>query len=505
MAAKHTEALLQGEQYTSIDSQSSTIATTADEIEETRTGKYVTLVVCASAVGGFMFGYDTACISSILIFLDKGSLDLSDRQKEIVTGITSVGSFFGSIGASILTDHLGRKNVITICCVIFTLAAIELGLAQSVTALVIGRLIVGLAVGAASMVVPVYISEVAPSKRRGRLLVLNSVTTTGGQLFANIIALIVSQMHHNWRIMFLLSGIPSVLFLCVAKFLPESPRFLILQNEKLQAQEALSNLYPNATFEQVSRKASSIEDDIKLNEEQHRLPLHAKLFGSSATLRALAVGCGLMFYQQASSFNSFMYYGATIFKTVGVGNPLVISILISGTNFAFTFVALRYIDEIGRRKMLLRTLWIMAFALFVAGVAFSRIDLPQELQTKNMNPASYVLVTSVLVFVASYASALGTVPWSSVEFLPLEARAAGSAAIAATGWLTNAIVSATYLSLVGATSLSATSVIFSIVCALGWLGVFKWYPEVNMLSLEEIRKVFENGIDIHYVDHRTSL
>jgi SP family myo-inositol transporter-like MFS transporter 13 len=449
-----------------------------------------------------MFGYDTACISSILIFLDSGSLDLSYKQKEIVTGMTSVGSFFGSLGASVLTDKMGRKSVLTVCCVIFTLAAIQLGFCQSVISMIWGRLVVGFAVGAASMVVPVYISEVAPSKRRGTLLALNSISTTGGQFLANIAALCVASSKYNWRLMFLFSGIPPVLFLLVVGFIPESPRYLILHQEYDKAELAISNLYPYASAEQVQSKVSSIAEDIRLNEERHNLPLHSRLFGSGATIRALAVGCGLMFYQQASSFNSFMYYGATIFKMVGVGNPLVVSILISGTNFGFTFVALWLIDRVGRRSILLRTVWIMSLSLFVAGIAFSKVRMPQSTEALSVNSYSVLLLVSVLSFVASYASALGTVPWSSVEFLPLEARAPGCAIIAATGWLTNSLVSVTYLSLVDLTSLSATSIIFSVICLAGWLAVYKWYPEVNGLSLEDIRYVFEDGIDIHYVSRR---
>lgn len=474
--------------------------TVSDDIESTQIGHYVTLVVCASAVGGFMFGYDTACISSILVFLDSGDLQLTDGQKELITGITSVGSFCGSLGASAFTDRFGRKGVITGCCVIFTFAALQLGFCNSVLAMALGRLVVGVAVGAASMVVPLYISEVAPSKKRGRLLVLNSIATTGGQFFANSLALIVASFQSNWRIMFFLSGIPSSLFLFVVTFIPESPRFLILHNDLDVAQEALTKLYPYATTEQVENKIAQIADDIRMNEAQHRLPLHSRLFGSSSTIRALLVGSGLMFYQQASSFNSFMYYGATIFKTVGVGNPLVVSIMISGTNFAFTFVALRLIDKIGRRNMLLRTVWIMALALFVAGFCFQNIDT----NNPHYDGYSIVLIMSVLSFVASYSSALGTVPWSSVEFLPLETRAAGSAIISATGWLTNTLVSATYLSLVNWTSLSITTLSFSLVCLAGWGAIYKWYPEVNGLSLEEIRHVFENGIDIRYVSREGS-
>nr|QFR37052.1 MFS transporter [Cyberlindnera americana] len=466
-------------------------------IEETGTGVFAILVVCAAAVGGFMFGYDTACISSILLFLDQSSsFDLSAEEKELVTGITSVGSFFGSIGTSHMADKFGRKRVITICCVVFTFAAVQLSLVNTVLAMVVGRFIVGLAVGSASMVVPVYISEIAPSKIRGRLLVLNSLTTTGGQLVSNFVAYFIANQKNNWRLMFFLSGIPSLLFLIISGFMPESPRYLVLANNYSDAEMAVAKLYPNATHSQVHSKVVSIMDDIQQNQDKHDLPVHIRLFGESSTKRALAVGCALMFYQQISSFNSFMYYGATIFKSVGVGNPLIVSILISGTNFMFTFVALRYIDKVGRRNMLLRTVWIMGVALLISAFAFFNVGDPSN----NNGWSSILLIASVLLFVASYASALGTIPWSSVEFLPLESRAPGSAMIAATGWLTNSVVSATYLSMVKWISLPWTCSVFASICLAGWFAIKRWYPEVNGLSLEEIRHVFANGIDINYAE-----
>ncbi|CDR42115.1 CYFA0S08e03796g1_1 [Cyberlindnera fabianii] len=474
------------------------------DIEDTKTGLFAILVVGSAAIGGLMFGIDTASVSSILLFLDQAdSFQLTAEQKELVTGITAVGSFFGSIFASHMADVFGRRLVITICCVVFTLAGIQLSLAGTVVSLVFGRLVIGLAVGAASMVVPVYISEVAPSKKRGRLLVLNSCTTTGGQFLANVMAYLIANNENNWRLMFFFSAIPPVIFLLTVGFIPESPRYLVLKQDYSGAEKAVSRLYPNATHSQIRSKIVSIIDDIDTSEDNHQRPVHQRLFGEASTRRALVVGCALMFYQQISSFNSFMYYGATIFKSIGVGDPLVVSILISGTNFAFTFVALKYIDRVGRRAMLLRTVWIMAFALFVAAFAFLKVDaMPRNGEDPHieLNVFAIVLIISILTFVASYASALGTVPWSSVEFLPLEARAPGSAMIAAVGWLSNFLISASYLTMVNVLTETGTCTAFGMICLAGWFAIKKWYPEVNGLSLEEIRNVFRDGIDIHYAE-----
>lgn len=507
MNTKQTTSLLAG---ADIDSPSvdtaveSSLFQESEDIENTKTGLYSTLVVCSAAVGGFMFGYDTACISSILIFLDQSQFTLTSKEKEIITGITSIGSFFGAIGAAVFSTMIGRKLIITLCCTLFALSAVELGLSNTVPFLIIGRFVVGLAVGAASMIVPVYISEVSPSKKRGRLLTLNSVSTTGGQFIANLIAYGIRNTKNNWRWMFVASGIPPLLFLCVVKFIPESPRYLLLHNNFIKAHRGLSMLYPNATKQQILDKIESIQHDIKSNEVQMKKPVHERLFGSPIVIRALTVGCVLMFFQQAVGFNSFMYYGATIFKIVGVGDPLIVSILISGTNFLFTFVALKFIDKVGRRKMLLSTVWIMGLGLFFAAFGFYKAQLPTDksIESTSLNFYSILLVVSVLVYVGSYASALGTIPWSSVEFLSLEARAPGAAMIACTGWITNSIVSVTFLSLMNTLSPSGVCIMFASVCFVAWGCIYGWYPEVAGLSLEEIREVFRNGIDIHYVKRR---
>jgi len=510
MMREQTTSLLSGSdvdnnpvENTAVDSS---LLSKTDDIENTKTGLYSTLVVCSAAVGGFMFGYDTACISSILIFLDQGKLTLSPKEKEIITGITSVGSFFGAFGAACFATKVGRKLIIMVCCILFTLSSVELGLSNSVPMLVIGRFVVGLAVGGASMIVPVYISEVVPSKKRGRLLTLNSISITGGQFIANIIAYFIKNVEDNWRIMFAVSGIPPLLFLSTVKFIPESPRFLLLHDNFVSSFTGLSKLYPNATREQILNKIESIHNDIKSNELLAAKTIHERLFGSPMVIRALGVGCVLMFFQQAVGFNSFMYYGATIFKTVGVGDPLVVSILISGVNFLFTFVALKYIDTVGRRKMLLSTVWIMGVGLLIAAFGFHQVHIQTPAnpngEIKSSPLFSILLVSSVLIYVASYASALGPVPWSSVEFLPTEARAPGAAMISCTGWITNSIVSVTFLSMMNALSPSGACIIFGCVCFIAWGSIYGWYPEVSGLSLEEIREVFRHKIDIHYVDRK---
>ncbi|KAH3680878.1 hypothetical protein WICPIJ_008091 [Wickerhamomyces pijperi] len=456
------------------------------DIEDSQTGSFLYVIVFTAAVGGFLFGYDTACISSILMFLDgHETLQPDDSQKGVITGITSIGSLIGSLVAAFLSDKFGRKPILFVCCLVFVVSSVQLAASNSIDWLIKGRLIVGLSVGAASMVVPVYISEIAPQRRRGQLITINSISTTGGQLIANLIAYKIQGLSNalNWRLMFIFSGVPPLLVLALIRIIPESPRYLMLNNEYDKARESLTTIFPNSSAFQIEAKIHMLSKDIA--RIQRAKQEHSKKMIGKPAIRALAIGIMLMVYQQATGFNSFMYYGATIFKDLGMSDPLLISIGISGVNFIFTFVALKYIDTWGRRRMLLITTFLMTLSLFASSLTFQR-------------DKDELAVWLILGFVACYASALGTVPWLSVEFLPLEIRSIGGSLISSTGWLTNFVVSVTYLQLMDYIHMSGTCLVFGLICAVGWVAVYQYYPEVNGLSLEEIRNIFQDGVNLNY-------
>lgn len=194
----------------------------------------------------------------------------------------------------------------------------------------------------------------------------------------------------------------------------------------------------------------------------------------------------LMFFQQTSGFNAFMYYSATIFEQVGFTNPLVPAIIVAFTNFSFTLLAMKLIDTMGKRTLLLMTIWIMTVGLLLCSVGFELNNLA-------------LLVVSVIVYVGAYATGMGVVPWSSVEFLPLNRRAVGGSMISCTNWLTNSVLSLTYLTITDRIGNENTMLLFALFTIFNWLFVYIWYPEVKGLSLEEIGQVFENGVDVHFI------
>lgn len=513
-------------------------STTANDIDQLpcKLNSKMLLISAGACVCGLLFGYDTGVISGVLLVMapqDISQDTITDFQKEVITAVTSLGSFFGSVLGFPLSDRYGRRTTMALCCVVFVIGALWMALSTTLSLLVIGRLIVGVAIGVAAQCVPVYLSEVAPANIRGTILTLNSMAITGGQLISYVVALLMADVKHAWRYLFGVSAIPALIFLLLYEFIPESPRWLVLKGEFPKAHATLRILYPDATPRQVSLKLRRLVLDMcklrKYEDIEEPLISRPNLFARYARLsiskppqevnfdvnstsglsasnvplerpvarrqkhrmeprarRALMVGCVLMFFQQASGFNAFMYYATLIFADLNVKNPLVPATLIALTNFIFTLVAFQLVDNVGKRPLLLHSIWIMTAGLLLSSFAFSREN-------------TALVLFSILLFVASFASAMGSIPWSTVEFLPLNRRSFGASCISCTNWLTNMLMSMSFLSFVNQFGTPNTMLVFALFTVLNWIFVYYWYPEVKGLTLEEIGKVFEHGIDVNYV------
>lgn len=435
-----------------------------------------------------MFGYDTGVISGVLVLITDNDLGqkLSKFDKELVTSITSLGALFGSIWAGISSDRIGRRLVIIYSLWAFILATVIMSFARKLSWLVMGRLIVGLAIGSASTSVPIYIAELSPARHRGKMVALNSISTTGGQVLAYLAAAIFSRLEHSWRIVVGLGAIPPIIFLFIAViYFPESPRFLLHQDKVEQAEEALSKLYPDSSREEIREILQDQLCDGK-DDESNKYNLFS-LFSVKSNRKAILVACGVMAAQQLCGFNVFMYYSATIFSIIGFKNPLIVSLIVSCTNFIFTWPAIFYIDTVGRRKMLLGTMWVLILSLITTAFTFKS--------------GNYALIISTAVYVASYAVALGNVPWQSTEFLPLNVRALGSMLISSTNWICNTLVSMTFLSMLDLITPKFTFLFYALITTIAYIGIYFYYPEVAGMSLEEISKVFDNDDHVYTQIH----
>lgn len=450
------------------------------------------VLLIGALLGGLLSGYDTGVVAGVLLALKPGDIArtiISDTDRSLIASSTAMGALFGSLIAGRTANQYGRRTTLLWSGLIFTGSSVWLALATSLSSLALARLSVGIAIGAASQCTPLLLSELAPTKIRGAILSCYTLSVTAGQCLAYFAAFTLSNRDQSWRILFALGFPPSLLYCCALIIFPESPRWYITQGEYDDAHRSLQAVYPTATHLQVSRKIQALAHDLVAEESQALLPNVASTYKKpkiSHTIRGLVIGCTLMAFQQLSGFNALMYYATIIFKRLGTESPLIPAMCIAATNFFFTIFAILVVDNIGRRSMLLYTLWVMPLAL---------VSASSGLKSGNFT----TIVISILLYVAAYASALGTVPWTCVEFLPMEQRSLGASCFSCTNWITNTIVSASFLSMVTKLGVSCTFLIFSFICCMSWVFVYFWFPEVKGLTLEEINQVFKNGIDVNYV------
>ena len=384
----------------------------------------------SAGVSGLLFGYDTGVISSTLVSINT---DLSSRlltafDKGLITSITSLFALIASPIAGILADKYGRKKVILIADALFTIGALWQAVTTTVWGMIIGRSIVGLAIGGASMIVPLYISELAPSHLRGRLVTVSITFITGGQVVAYLIGWLLSTFPSGWRWMVGLGAVPAIVQFFALMFMPETPRWLVQADHEVEARRVLRKV-----FGTVSGSAEHILRAIKnevLEEEEANLqvksspsrsclgPTVSSLLFHTPHLRALTIACLLQGLQQLCGFNSLMYFSATIFSLLRFTSPTLTSMSIACTNFVFTLAAFYLIDRVGRRRILLYTIPIMAMALLLCAFAFHFVELPEagagavvrdNITTQSRLPAIAILI-SLILYVSPYATGMGSVP-----------------------------------------------------------------------------------------------
>ncbi|CCF58516.1 hypothetical protein KAFR_0E03650 [Kazachstania africana CBS 2517] len=454
--------------------------------------KLIAVTTCS-----LLYGYHTSIVTGILLVLkpeDINASEITTLHKEVITTATNIGAIFGSIVSFPMADTHGRLKTLHICSWIFIASSIVTSLSFRLWILVLGRFIIGVAIGIGSQCVPLYLSEVSPAKIRGLAITINSMCITMGQLLAYLFVVPFINTANSWRFLVFLAILPAILFIWSKDKFPESPRWLALTSDPERARLSIERIYPMATRRQVNLKLNGLMLDSNQIDRQSGSysSIASQAFKSNKKLdptskKALIIGCILMVYQQTSGFNAFIYYAPLIFQDLNVLNPMLPSIVVAATNVVFTATALYTVDKFGKRIVLLVTLWIVIIGLLLFSYGF---------KTNNAS----LLIISLIIYVAGYASGLGTIPWSSVEFLPTHLRSLGSSYISCSNWVSNSLISMTYLSLMKICGNEAMMVGFATVMFSCWFFTFFWYPEVKGLSLEEINKIFQNtGVDVHFI------
>ncbi|KII91864.1 hypothetical protein PLICRDRAFT_123328 [Plicaturopsis crispa FD-325 SS-3] len=473
---------------------------------EERTTLFVWLLVATCSISGGLFGYDTGVISGALVTIgsDLGPSVLSDGQKELITSATTLGALLGGLAAGALSDLTGRRPVLGIADIIFMAGAITQACCHTVWSMIGGRFLIGLGVGIASCVAPLYIQELSPTRLRGRMVVVNVVMITLGQVIAYGIDAGFANVHHGWRWMVGLGAVPAGLQLILLFLLPESPRIMLRKGDVDGAHRIMSKIYALATPEQVDLKVkvlrAAVQQSIIITNSTTFLQRFSSMFLNPINRRALIIGCGLQAYQQLCGFNTLMYYSATLFKEIGFDQPTAVGLIVSGTNFIFTLIALKWIDQIGRRRIMVVSAPGMVFGLTLASIAFFYMtkktggDLVDG--TEYAKGWSAIVLLSMIIFVASYATGLGNVPWQQGELFGLEVRGIGTSLSTATNWAANLLINSTYLSLMARITPAGAFGFYAGLCFLGWVFCVGCFPETAGLSLEEVQSVFRDGFGV---------
>uniref|UniRef100_A0AAY4BKS4 Proton myo-inositol cotransporter n=1 Tax=Denticeps clupeoides TaxID=299321 RepID=A0AAY4BKS4_9TELE len=353
-------------------SSSSSARAARKQFQQDVTPAFVYVLAAFSALGGFLFGYDTGVVSGAMLLL-KREMRLSALWQELLVSSAVAAAALSAQAGGFLNGLFGRRVCILLASFLFSAGGVVLSAAPNRETLLVGRLVVGLGLGIGSMTVPVYIAETSPTQLRGQLVTVNTLFITAGQLVASIIDGAFSYLQHNgWRYMLGLSVVPAVLQFLGFLFLPESPRWLIQKGLTQKARRVLSQIRGN---QNIDEEYDSIKNSIEEEEKDcgGEGPVIWRMLTYPPARRALIVGCGLQMFQQLSGINTVMYYSATILQMSGIRDDKLAIWLVAVTaftNFLFTLLGVWLVERVGRRRLTLGSIVGTSLSLCLLAVGF---------------------------------------------------------------------------------------------------------------------------------------
>lgn len=447
------------------------------ELAEKKVSKaYIIKITTVAALGGLLFGYDTAVIAGAIGFLQE-KFDLTPVLVGWAASSAIWGCVAGAMIAGYASDKWGRKKVLIITAILFFISALGSAVANDLTLFVLARFIGGVGVGAASMLSPLYISEVAPAKIRGTLVSVYQLAIVLGINIIYIVNYWISgtgtsewNVDYGWRYMLGSETIPAVIFFALLFTVPESPRWLLKKGKDFVARNILVRVN--------GEQATEIETEIKstLNEEKGSLK---ELFGKRYRM-ALIIGVVLALFSQITGINAVIYFAPEIFKSIGIGVESALSqtILIGIINTIFTFVALGLIDKAGRRKLLLWGVSGMVICLLGTGLCFYF----------KIYEGPWLLLF-ILGFIASFATSLGPIPWVIIsEIFPTKTRGVAMSFCTLVLWVGVILITQLTPVLLDQLGGAGTFFIFMVNAIILLMFTWKFVPETKQKSLEEIEK-----------------
>jgi sugar porter (SP) family MFS transporter len=438
-------------------------------------GRAVVWTAAITAVGGLLFGYDTGVVSGALLFLHTSFRNVSSFDKELVTGLLLVGAAFGAFGSGRLSDTMGRRPVILITAGVFVLGVLGAAFSPTLWCLIVMRFVIGLAVGSASMAVPLYISEVAPPRVRGALVSFNQLALTSGILFAFLVDYALSASA-DWRLMFGLAAIPAALLFIGMLTQAESPVWLVTHGRLTDARKVLAR---------VRSADHDIEGEIEDIRSLSNVNVSYRELLRPDVRHLVVIGVLLAVFQQITGINTVIYYAPTLLHQAGLGDSasLLANVGNGIVNVGMTVVAIRLIDKVGRRVLLLSGTIGMAIALMVVAATFA-------LSGNTLgHTAAIVAVASLAVYTGSFAIGLGPVFWLLIsEIYPARIRGKSMSIATMANWAANFVVAVSFLTLLNAISNAGTFFLMGFLSLVAVAYFWRKVPETEGLTLGEIER-----------------
>lgn len=438
---------------------------------------FTLFVSITAAIGGLLFGYHTAIISGALLFLQE-SFSLSLMQEQFIVSTLLIGALISAVLGGVFVDHFGRKMTLFITVIFFLVGTFLLTSAESVLEILVGRFVSGLGIGLASLVVPLYISEMSPAKHRGMLVSFNQFAITLGILLAYIVNYAFSS-NQEWRWMFAVAFIPSCIQFIFLFFISDTPSWLISHGKTAKAYKVLDKTRKSQKHEEVfdQKNISRKEGSFKA------------LFDPSIR-SCFFVGMGMSVFQQITGINTVIYYSPKIFQIAGyttIESAISATLSIGVINVLMTLIALWLVDKIGRRPLLMIGLFGMAISLALMGWSFFM----------QMESMGFIAVGSLMTYVSFFAIGLGPIPWLLIsEIFPLKIRGRAMGIAVFANWFCNYLVSLTFLSMLQGLGASGTFWLYTVICMLALWFVIKKVPETKGKTLEEIQRYFHRNRSI---------
>jgi SP family sugar porter-like MFS transporter len=436
--------------------------------------KYLLTISLVTALGGLLFGFDISVISGTIPFL-QDYFGLSEAMKGWVVSSALIGCILGASYSGRLGDYFGRKKVLLVVSVLFGISAIGSGLANSISTFVFYRVLGGLAVGGASVLAPMYIAEVSPAEYRGRMVSINQLTIVLGismAYFSNYFLLAIGE--NAWRWMFAAEAVPSLFFFLALFIVPESPRWLVARNDETKAHFVLQKV---AGTDFANFELSEIKASLSGNEKRGTLK---DVFKKKYSL-ILFFGIFLAVFQQWSGINVIFFYAPDIFAkaNLGVDAALFQTTLVGLMNIAFTILAMRVIDKMGRKKLML---------IGAAGMAVCYLMIGGLFATGKTN--DWMLLTFIIITPAFFAFGLGPTVWVVLsEIFPNKIRGAAMSVATFSLWIACYLLTLTFPVFVEWFNAANTFWIYAVICVIGFIVIFKYLPETKGISLEKLEKM----------------